>query len=244
MRGYLRFEASGRDGLADAKALFEQALALDPGYAWARAFLGATQFLQARFGFAADAPAAMRAAFDDANAALALDPSLPDAHSTLGSILLARGEHDAALAAGRKAVALGPNDANLHAVLAQTLLAVGRWDEAIAASRRAVHLSPTHPSWWLVPQIVGAIFTGRSGEALAAAQRMHAAAESPFMRGAALRLTAFALVESGRIDEARRTLAQAPPGRNAHAAAAVLLLRDAAHAERYAAALVKAGVPP
>jgi Transcriptional regulatory protein, C terminal len=138
-----------------------------------------------------------------------------------------------------------PHDRRPAAVAgALSLLAVGRWDEAIAASRRAVHLSPTHPSWWLVPQIVGAIFTGRSGQALAAAQRMHAAAESPFMRGAALRLSAFALVESGRIDEARRTLAQAPPGRNAHAASAVLLLRDAAHAERYAAALVKAGLPP
>jgi TolB-like protein/DNA-binding winged helix-turn-helix (wHTH) protein/cytochrome c-type biogenesis protein CcmH/NrfG len=247
VRGYLRFEAAGRDGYADAKQLFEQALALDPDYAWARAFLGATHFLQARFGFAADRDAALRSAFEEASAAIRLDPGLPDAHSTLGSILLARGDYDAALAAGRKAVSLAPNEAGLHAVLSQTLLANGHWTEAVAASRRAVQLSPTHPSWWLVPDIVGSTFAGRADEAVAAGQRMLAAAESPFMRNAALLVSAFALAEAGRIDEARRMIAERlplQPQRSARELAAVLFFRDRAHAERYAKALEAAGIPP
>jgi hypothetical protein len=88
---------------------------------------------------------------------------------------------------------------------------------------------------------------GRAGDGVEAARRMLAVAESPFTRNSALLLLACALVEAGRTDAARRTMAERTPlgpARNAREMAAVLLFRDRAAAERYAATLVTAGVQP
>ena len=246
-RGFVRFETAGPEPLAQARALFEQALALDPDYAWARAYLAATFFLEARFGFDRDPAALMQRAFDEANRAVQTDPALPEGHSALGGILLARHQYDDAVSAGRKAVSLGPNDAEIHAVLAQTLLAVGEWAEAVATSRKAVRLSSRHPSWYLVSQAYGLAFLGRYSEAITAGERMLSLAESPFNRRAALGAMAFAMVEAGRLDEARHMVAQmiplSPPGRGAVAEGAHLLLKDTRNADRIANALRSAGMP-
>lgn len=244
--GYMRFEESGRVPLAKARELFEQALALDPEYAWARSFLAATCFLEARFGFAPEPAASLQRAFDEASRAVRTDPGLPDAHSTLGSILLARRQFDEALAEGRRAIALGPNDAEIHAVLAQTMLAVGEWAEAVALSQKAVRLSALPPSWYFVPLSFSLVFLGRPAEAIAAAEQMLRRAESPFQQRAALLAIVFAHVEAGRMEAARLTVAKLlalPSGASAARAAANLLFKDARHQQRLTEALRSAGVP-
>jgi|GEM_PF-1236401 len=243
--GYLRFETGGPAPLAEARQLFEQTLALDPDYAWARSYLAATCFLEARFGFALQPELSMQRAFEEATRAVAIDPGLPDAQATLGSVQLARRQYDEAVASGRRAIALGPNDAEIHAVLAQTMLAIGEWERAVELSRKAIQLTSRPPSWYYVPQTYGLVYLGRFDEAAAAGERMSELAESPFMRRAARLGIVFADVEAGRVDAARAIVDERKPlqDRGAERVAARLLFKDARDAERLSRSLERAGVP-
>jgi adenylate cyclase len=97
--------------LYDARRLLEQSLAIDPGYARAAAMLSATHLRVYIEPFDVDylSPAALDRAVELAEAAVRLDPHLPQARAQLGYVLLYRRQHDAAIAAFERAFALNPN---------------------------------------------------------------------------------------------------------------------------------------
>ena len=245
-RAHSFFQRYEKNAIAEAKHLFEEALAADPDYAWATAFLAAVHFIEARFGFSSDPARSMQRAFEIGTRAIALDPALPDAHATLGAIYLARRQYEEAVAAGRKAIALGPNDAESHAILAQTMFYLGEWDEAIDLSRRAIRLSPRYPSWYLLWQIWGLTFKEDYDAAIIAARRMVEIAESPQQKAVALQALAFALSGTQRDEEARKHVAEAralAPRVSIEYYLRTSFFRDPAHLDRLVAALRKVGVP-
>jgi TolB-like protein len=79
------FAKQTADSLARARDCYEQAIALDPGFALAHSSLGEYWFMLAFLGLqsARDAMPMVRAA---AERALALDPSIPEAHALLGVV--------------------------------------------------------------------------------------------------------------------------------------------------------------
>ena len=68
-----------KEANAQARQLFEKALALDPQYAGAYAWLGWTYWIEWVFHWSAD-PQNLERALELAQQAVALDDSLPDAH--------------------------------------------------------------------------------------------------------------------------------------------------------------------
>ena len=121
---------------------FEAALALDRGFAGAYAGL-ADCHLQTLQSGRLSADVGIRRAEEAASKALALDASLPEAHTARARVESMRWEWGAAEAEFRLALSLDPGNAVAHQAYAATvLLPSGRFDEAIAELRRALDLDP------------------------------------------------------------------------------------------------------
>ena len=151
---YLRAEqqlAMGHDTEATTRgalALFDQAIALDPGYA--QAYAGRARSLGVLAVFHVDAGSrdeVRRQAVAAGERAVALAPQLGEAHATL-AITRAYGLLDFAGAAPEfdRALALSPGNARVQRFYAEFSSALGHHLRALAAARRAVSLDPQNVS--------------------------------------------------------------------------------------------------
>lgn len=125
-----------------AASAFEQAIAIDPGYADPYAGLA-----DAYVWLGANAQRPMSEAMPKARAAaqraLELDPSLASAHGALG---LLHQSYDwnwkEAEAQYRQALELNPGDVEVHLRYAWMLRVLGRLDESLAETNKAIELDP------------------------------------------------------------------------------------------------------
>lgn len=76
------------------------------------------------------------------NMSAELDPDIPDLHRLRAEILLARGEENAALKAGRKALKLESHNFMAHHVMAKAYRRQERGDAALDAVNRAIEVYP------------------------------------------------------------------------------------------------------
>jgi TolB-like protein/DNA-binding SARP family transcriptional activator len=133
---------------ARARALYQEAAALDPDYPGAWDGLAWVHFLDGWFGWGPSREASMRRAAELAQKTLALDPERPRTIALLGALTLMKGEHEVAVTLAEKAVALNPNGAEVTALLALILTYSGDYDRGISLINRAMRLSPTYPPWY------------------------------------------------------------------------------------------------
>jgi tetratricopeptide (TPR) repeat protein len=112
------------------RQMFEQAVALDPQYAEAYAWLGVSYWQAWIWRWSAD-PQTLERAFALAQQALALDDSLPWAHSLLSLVYAWKQQYDQAIAAGERAIALDPNNVDSYSAQAQVLNFAGRPEDAL-----------------------------------------------------------------------------------------------------------------
>jgi adenylate cyclase len=161
-----------KEANAQARQMYEKALALDPQYAGAYASLGWTYFLDWGFHWNQE-PQNLERAFELAQKAVVLDDSLPDAHALLGQIYMQKKQPEQALAEAERAIALDPNYADSYAVLAEILSLVGRPQEAIGMAEKALRLDPRgrNAATYLYELGVGYFFAGRIEEAIATFKR-------------------------------------------------------------------------
>src|SRR5262249_1985834 len=116
LRGVEYYWRYTKEANAQARQLFEKAVALDPQYAEAYAWLSVTYYLEWGWRWSTD-PQTLEHALALAHQAVALDDSLPGAHSTLSLVYAQKQQHEQAIAAGERAVALDPNNADSYARL-------------------------------------------------------------------------------------------------------------------------------
>lgn len=130
------------EGLEQASAYFQQAIAEDPSYAPAYAGLANSYSLMASYGLfpaAINMPKARAAA----EKALELDDKLPAAHCALALILENYDwDWNAAEKEYRRAIELNPDYATAHQWYAELLMWRGRFDEALRESELARQLDP------------------------------------------------------------------------------------------------------
>lgn len=142
LRGRQAWNRRTQDGLNQAIRYFEDALRLDPAYAPALtgladsySTLALLEFLPPREAF----PKARRAA----DAALALDPNLAEAHTSLALIRFQyEWDWQGAEQTFGHALATNPNYAPAHHFYADYLKALGRFDEALEEIKTAHELDP------------------------------------------------------------------------------------------------------
>ena len=118
--------------LDQARRLYEQILAEDPGNAIATHYLGLAAWQR---GDRDEGERLMRAA-------LAADATVGDFHNNLGLLLRDAGRLDEAMDCFRATLAADPRWIEAHNNLGLALEAAGRWDEAIAAYREAIAAEP------------------------------------------------------------------------------------------------------
>jgi TolB-like protein len=132
-----------RESMDQARVFYEQAIALDPQYALAKAIYADYLFGRTTVGMTPMREAAP-AARAMAQSALELDPSLPEAHVVLG-VLAATHDYDWKEAAHRFTLATTDDSASPHCHLSSGLyylLGSGRRKEAVVELERAVQGDP------------------------------------------------------------------------------------------------------
>src|SRR5262245_19984552 len=120
-----------RDSTAQARAMHRRAIEIDPNFAApyaGLAFVAISDYVNA---WAVDPERSLEEAESWARKAIELNDQEPVGHSALGSALIWRRQHDAALAAHRRSIALDPNYAQGYIGLGGALLYSGRAAEAL-----------------------------------------------------------------------------------------------------------------
>jgi Tfp pilus assembly protein PilF len=182
--------------------LLEQSIARDPGFARAHATLAviwSRDYDLAVISRRPEAGAIGVRAQQAVQRALALDPALAEAHTARARLLDGEGDVAGMTAAYRQAIVLNPNYATARHWYGFELYNQGRFTEALVEIEIAFRLEPLAP---IVASNYASALRGarRWTEALAAADR--ALALRPNL-GEALRVRADALIELGRMAEAR-----------------------------------------
>lgn len=145
LRGMEYYRRYTKEANPRAQQTWEKALALDPQYAEAYAWLGVADWLGWVFHWNMD-PQTLEHAFALAQKALTLDDSLPMGHLLLSAVYTQHQQYEQAIAEGERAIALDPNNADTYEAQAVTLNFAGRPAEAIQAVAQAMRLNPRPPA--------------------------------------------------------------------------------------------------
>jgi adenylate cyclase len=132
--------------IAKARKFAEEAIELDPMYAFAYVALAYTHFIDLIWGFSKSPLLSFEQIEKLSEKALELNDSLDYAHSLLGLIFLFKRQYDEAIKEGEKAVSLNPNGADVLAMLGLTLNFAGEPKRAIPILEKAIRLNPIPPS--------------------------------------------------------------------------------------------------
>jgi len=198
LKGRYFYYKGGVRAVQQALAYFQQALAHDSNYALAYAGIADayqsltwSTYLLPRQGMPKTRAAALKA--------LALEPTLAEAHASLGDQLCFY-DWDAPAAERelRRAIELNPSLANAHFFYSHCLASHGRLDEALAEARRAHELDPLNAQ--VATALPWALYGARRYDEAIAVQRKSLDLDPGFAWGHMI--LALALTAKGRYAEA------------------------------------------
>ena len=201
LRGIRHLRGYGPDDNRRARELFEQAVALDPQYALAHAYLALALLVENNYGGASDA--IKQRALDIATAAVHLDPRDSRCHTFLGQVYRFRDEYDRAVSHLERAVVLNPNDAPGHYSFGSEYWASRDAPKRASNSiRRAIRLDPyVHFAWG---SLALCLYLARRYEESLASSRKLGSKKSTWQ----MAREAACLAQLGRLDEARAQVAE------------------------------------
>jgi TolB-like protein len=183
-----------------AKQLAEEAIALDPMYAYGYYILAKIHVVDYWLGTSKSPKESLEKSIELQQKAIVLDDTYAEAHACLGWIFSMTGQHDQAVAEGEKAVALNPNSADSHMLFGKILAYAGRYEESIPELQRAIRLNPIPPNLYLYSLGISYAFTGHLNEAITWCEK--AVRREPNSLSARLFMAAFYSL-AGRDEEAR-----------------------------------------
>jgi adenylate cyclase len=200
LRGVEQLRAYGPGVNRRARELFEQAVALDPKYALAHAYLALSLVIENGYGNASDD--IKQRALDTAMAAVRLDPRESRCHVFLGQVHRFRDEYDLAISHLERGLALNPNDATGMIHLGAVLGVCGRAEEGIEILQRAIKVDPYLHFYW--GTLATCLYALRRYEEALVAHRKLGSDKSPWQ----LAKEAACLAQLGRIEEAHALAAE------------------------------------
>jgi TolB-like protein/class 3 adenylate cyclase/Flp pilus assembly protein TadD len=165
LRGRNLLRNAPRDSNFEARALFQQASAIDPAYSEARAGEGWTHLNDFLYGWTEWPDRAVGRAGELALDAIKLDERNASAHALLAEVLLHQREFDQAKEEIGRAVALNPNDPAARAIDGKLMLYTGRPAEAASSLELALRLNPDPVGWWVENLARARYFLGQDREA-------------------------------------------------------------------------------
>jgi adenylate cyclase len=246
LQGRERFQDKTLDSRAvrEAQELFARAVALDPGYAAARAHLGLTHIVDHVNALTGDGEGRLDQGLALVREALRLQPDLPLAYQVLSYGLTEAGDHAGGMAAAERAVELNPSDPDSLMALAKAQVRFGAYEAAVANAALARRLHPMAPDYYPYVHAQALYAAGRLDEAQSVLG--DCLLKAPEERNC-LRMEAAALVRQERSGEARAIMTRLVTLDPAFSLAIERRLRrfgDSPVMERYLADLAAAGAPP
>lgn len=169
LRGLALKHRQSKENFVEGRRSLERAIALDPDYAPAHAYLGYINAIDAGAVVSgelgrADLPAAIRAI----RRAVELDPDLPTSYQALSFALAMAGSSPESLEAAQRSVELGPGDAENLILLCRAQGKAGRYDEAIATGDLAMRLNPIPAPYYYAMRAISLYAKGRMEEVVQA----------------------------------------------------------------------------
>jgi adenylate cyclase len=149
-----------------AKQLAEEAIALDPEYAWAYFVLSRTHMLDVWLRTSKSPKESIGKSIGSVKKAIALDDTYAEAHGLLGFLYAIIRKYDQGIAEAEKAVALNPNSGYAHFMLGKVYTFASRWEESIPEYKIAMRLSPIPPNNYLFSLGLSYGYTGQYDEAI------------------------------------------------------------------------------
>ena len=203
-----RYKHGSSDGasLLASRALYQQALELDPGYAVARAYLGMTYIVDFAQGVSGRATQAdIEIGLSEARQSIRLSPNLPIGYQVLSFGLSAKGDYEESMRAARQSVELNPNDPDSLMALAKAQVRFGDYSDAVSNAERARRLHPMAPEYYVYVHGQALYAAGRVVEAdtVLAECLLRAPTEAN-----CLLILAAVQVNQGEVGEAQTTMAR------------------------------------
>jgi len=198
-----------REDSAQARALLERAVALDPQFSTPLARLAELGVWEVANSWTDSPERTLNVAVAQARRAVALDPMDAEAQAFLAFALITAGDSAGALEAARRAVDLNPSLPLALSFLAYLLHMTGHPpQQSIDLVQRAIRLSPRDPAEWIFYDALGGAYwnAGQYEEGLAVSRRLIALLPSYYFGYLWAVLNAVGL---GQIDEARELIRQA-----------------------------------
>jgi TolB-like protein len=196
VRGMHSLRRGTSDADQEARALFERALRIAPGFARAYSGLSLSWFNDWSCSAWDRWDETEGRAYEYAREATRLDERDHVAHAILGRVLVYRREFEAGLAHVRRAVALNPNDADVLASACLAHALCGDPERALELEREARAIHPFHPDWYLPCFAAARLLARRPREAIELLERT----PDLFVDGRALLAAAYA--HAGELDRA------------------------------------------
>ncbi len=160
-----------RDNIADnnlARRMVEEAIAMCPENPWGYIQLGWVYYFDYMLRNTKSPRETIEKGIELAQKALAMDDSIAQAHGLLCRFYSCKGEHDKAIAEGKRAVALNPSGWVVLTNYGTTLTFAGKSEEAIPLLQKVIRLNPFGPVS-IYANLGGALrMTGRFEEAVSA----------------------------------------------------------------------------
>jgi adenylate cyclase len=154
-----------------ARQLFEEAIVLDPNYAYGYSILGWTYATDVTAGWSESPKKSLENALDLAKKAISLDDRQDSAHRLLGSVYLMTRQPDKAMAEYERAIAVAPNSSFALASMGTLLDAMGRFREAIKSVETAIRLDPFPQVNFFRTLGLAYFFTGRANKVIEVANK-------------------------------------------------------------------------
>ena len=173
-RGWAHYRQGSDDETNKAIALFEQAIALDPGYARAHAAVAAASWRIVQSYWESTTQGGFQRAFDRMQKALVNATRQPNAlaHAVSAEVLSKQGRYAEAFTEIDRAMALAPSDANNYLSKARILNATGRAAEAEESVRWAMRLDPLYSPDYLRTLAMSLFHQQRYEEAVGTVERL------------------------------------------------------------------------
>jgi adenylate cyclase len=228
---------------AQARQLFEEAVAIDPQFAAAYALVGWTHFIDARFGWTESRVKSIKMAFIYAQKTLEMDDTIDYAHTLLSAVYLLKRQYEKAVAAAEHAITLNPNGAILYDTLAGVVGCSGRWEDSIIYAKKSIRLAP-FPQITVFHWLGRAYFmTGQYDEAILTFKKALGISPNYLPAHAFLAASYSSLGRETEAVAAAEEVLRINPKFCLESYAKTLPYKNKSDIERYMAALRKAGLP-
>ena len=150
LRAYVWNRVLSREGHAPLRDCLEAAVARDPDYGEAWAWLAFSYLFEYEAGYnpRPELYDARDRALEAGQRAVELDPNNAGVHANMSYVRFLRHEIDASLASAERALVLNPNDPAVLCQAGQKMVYAGiQEDRGIALTKKAMALGPHYPTW-------------------------------------------------------------------------------------------------